>query len=89
MASELSPQTEQFIQQAVASGLYPSREAMIDKAIEILHKAEARQALIHDVNQGIAEFAAGLGAEMTREDWDEIELAGIELARQDRAKAGG
>lgn len=36
MSSDLSPQNEQFIEHAVASGIFPSRQAALDAAVETL-----------------------------------------------------
>jgi len=36
MSSDLSPQNEHFIENAVASGLFPSRQAALDAAVETL-----------------------------------------------------
>jgi antitoxin ParD1/3/4 len=58
MATDLSPENEQFIQTAIASGLYHNRGEALDQAVELLKK---REQLIRDVNLGIEQLERGEG----------------------------
>jgi antitoxin ParD1/3/4 len=58
MASELSPENEQFIENVIASGLYHDRDEALNRAVELLKK---REQLIRDVNLGIEQLERGEG----------------------------
>jgi Arc/MetJ-type ribon-helix-helix transcriptional regulator len=47
MTTNLSPENEQYIQNAIASGLYHDRGEILDRAVELLKR---REQLIRDVN---------------------------------------
>ena len=77
MASELSPQTEQYLASVVAGGLFPSKEAALEAAVEALRAktqpipfvpAEHMQL----VEQGIASAEAGRLRELTDADWENL-----------------
>jgi Arc/MetJ-type ribon-helix-helix transcriptional regulator len=66
MSSDLSPQNEQFIEHAVASGLFPSRQAALDAAVESLRtKRDEPQPLPPEhatlVEDGLLSLNQGLG----------------------------
>lgn len=56
MSSGLSQENEQFLQRAVATGMYHDRNEAIDVAVEILRR---REQLIRDVNKGIEQLERG------------------------------
>jgi Arc/MetJ-type ribon-helix-helix transcriptional regulator len=58
MATNLSPENEQYIQNAIAAGLYHDRGEILDRAVELLKK---REQLIRDVNLGIEQLERGEG----------------------------
>jgi hypothetical protein len=39
MAPELSPLNQRFVAEALAEGLFPSREALLDRAIDLLRQS--------------------------------------------------
>jgi antitoxin ParD1/3/4 len=67
MSTQLSPENEQYVQNAVATGLYHDRGEALDKAVELLKRCEA---LIRDVNVGIEQLERGEGIPF---DIEEIE----------------
>jgi Arc/MetJ-type ribon-helix-helix transcriptional regulator len=58
LSSNLSPENEQFIEQAVAVGMYHDRDEALDRAVELLRR---REQLIRDVNKGIEQLERGEG----------------------------
>ncbi len=56
MATNLSPENEQYIQNAVAAGLYHDRGEALDWAVDLLKR---REQLIRDVNLGIEQLESG------------------------------
>jgi hypothetical protein len=82
MASGFSPQNEQFLHDIVAGGLYPSKEAAIDAALDAFRAAQPEPfdpniPMVPDehmegVEEALAELDAGLGVEMTRDEWDRL-----------------
>ena len=58
MSSQLSPENEQFLEQAVAIGMFHDRDEAIDRAVELLRR---REQLIRDVNKGIEQLERGEG----------------------------
>ena|SRR3989304_2544363 len=71
MASNLSPENEQYIQNAIAAGLYHDRGEALDRAVELLKK---RKQLIRDVNQGIEQLERGEG--------EQLDIEAIKAAHQ-------
>ncbi|HEY4760802.1 MAG TPA: hypothetical protein VIH42_09505 [Thermoguttaceae bacterium] len=65
MASNLSPENEQYIQNAIAAGLYHDRDEALNRAVELLKR---REQLIRDVNQGIEQLQRGEGKLWDMED---------------------
>jgi Arc/MetJ-type ribon-helix-helix transcriptional regulator len=75
MSNELSPHIEQRITEALASGLYPSREALIEAGVESL--LDERIPMVPDEDMPLVEAAfesssVGRSAEMTRQEWNEL-----------------
>ena len=58
MTTNLSPENEQFLEQAVAVGMYHDRDEALDRAVELLRR---REQLIGDVNKGIEQLERGEG----------------------------
>ena len=58
MSTGMSPENEQYIDRAVASGLFQDRGQAINTAIELLKR---RERLIRDVNSGIEQIEKGHG----------------------------
>jgi len=58
MSSNLSPENEQFLEHAVAVGMYHDRGEALDRAVELLRR---REQLIRDVNKGIEQLERGEG----------------------------
>ncbi|MBL8827277.1 MAG: hypothetical protein JNM18_09845 [Planctomycetaceae bacterium] len=69
MSQGLSPQNEQFITDAIARGLFPTREAVLDQALDHLRRQRAaHEELERELQKGLDELDAGLGIEMTDDD---------------------
>ncbi len=58
MNAGISPENEQYIDHAVAIGLFQDRGQALNTAIELLKR---RERLIHDVNSGIDQLENGQG----------------------------
>ena len=58
MSSDISPESEQFIQDVVAVGAYESRGEALDQAVQLLRR---REQLLKDVNSGIEQLERGEG----------------------------
>ena len=56
MASDISPENQQYLDQAVANGTYPSEALALDEAVELLRKRDQLRA---EVRLGIAEAERG------------------------------
>jgi hypothetical protein len=74
MEHELSPQNQLYLDQIIAGGLFPSREAALDAAIAALReKTEAIPFApaehMEAIERGIDQADAGLSRLMTEEDW--------------------
>ena len=65
MATNLSPENEQFIENVIASGLYDDRDEALNRAVELLKK---REQLYRDVNLGIEQLECGEGKEWNMEE---------------------
>ena len=77
MSIELSPQNEQFLTSMVAGGLFPSKEAALDAAIEALREktqqpATLRAEHIELIEQGLASLQAGRSRDFTAADWETL-----------------
>jgi Arc/MetJ-type ribon-helix-helix transcriptional regulator len=58
MSTDISPQNEQYLQEAIARGSFQSRGQALDVAIELLRR---REAIIREVKVGIDELERGEG----------------------------
>lgn len=83
MSNGLSPHIEQKIAEAVAGGLYPSREALIEAGVQ--HLLDEQIPLVPDEHMGFVEAALessrlGRSAEMTPQEWDELHRMVADIA---------
>ena len=69
MRSDLSPENEQFLEHAIAVGLYHDRGEAIDRAVQLLRQQEQ---LVRDVNEGIEQLERGDGIPL---DIEQIKVA--------------
>jgi hypothetical protein len=75
MAYELSPQTEQYLASIVAGGLFPSKEAALEAAVESLRNSTNLVPMVPAehmaaVEEGLASFQADGAKELTDADWE-------------------
>lgn len=76
MSTDLSPQNESYIQEAVARGAFPSRGQALDAAVELLRERDARRdEWIREVQAGIDQIERGEYAPL---DIDDIKARGRE-----------
>ncbi len=85
MAIELSPQVEQYLTSVVAGGLFPSKEAALEAAIEALRAKTEDIPLVPAehmalVEQGIASAQAGRTRELTDADWEQLRQRAYDVA---------
>ncbi len=83
MSGGLSPQIERKIAEALAGGLFPSREALIEAGVE--HLLDEQVPLVRPQDLALVEAAlesssAGRSAEMTRQEWDELHRMVADIA---------
>lgn len=89
MASELSPQSESYLQNLVTGGFFPTKEAAIEAAVAALREKNEQPPLIPEehsdrVEQAIASCEAGLSRPLTADDWARWKQIAQDAA--DRAK---
>jgi len=77
MASELSPQNEEFITQALAAGAYPSKDAALDAAVTALREKNETVPWVPAEHMSLVEAAiassdAGESREMLAADWQKL-----------------
>ena len=65
MSTDISPENEQYLQEAVARGTFPSRGQALNAAVELLKR---REQLIRDVGAGIEQLERGEGEPLDIED---------------------
>jgi hypothetical protein len=85
MASELSPQSEAYLAQVVAGGVYPSKEAALDAAVDALREKNSEIPLVpeeHDglIEQAIASSKDGRSRPMTDDDWARLRKLATDAA---------
>lgn len=77
MSTMLTPDQEREVNERVASGRYPSGEAVIAEALAALReKEERRVTLLADVDAGLASLDAGLGQPLTRDTIEALKAEG-------------
>jgi Arc/MetJ-type ribon-helix-helix transcriptional regulator len=74
MSTDPSPENEQFIQYAVACGIFHDRGEVLDQAVALLR----RQRLVQHIEEGTRQLRNGEGIELNGEDelrafFDEIQ----------------
>ncbi len=75
MGESLSPDIEQRIAEALAGGLYPSREALLEAGVvQLLDDAVPLVPAEHmaQVEAALESIQKCGSAEMTRQDWDQL-----------------
>lgn len=85
MDNHLSPQTEQFLANAVANGMFPSKEAAIDAAVEALREKTESIPMVPEehmerVERALESLNAGKGKPMTDAGWDALKQRAIDVA---------
>jgi Arc/MetJ-type ribon-helix-helix transcriptional regulator len=65
MSIELSPSSEQFIDQVVARGDFHDRTQALDQAVELLRR---RQELLDHIDEGTGQLLRGEGIELRGEE---------------------
>ena len=77
MSSDLSPESEQFIQQLVAAGLFPDKGRALDEAVSLLRR---RQELLCHIEEGTQQLRSGDFIEYDQEGlrrfFDEVQAQG-------------
>jgi Arc/MetJ-type ribon-helix-helix transcriptional regulator len=69
MGSSLSPENEAFIRSAIADGLYPSRKALLNAAVDALRLPDSRDERLQAALQaGIDDIATGRAEEWNADD---------------------
>ena len=88
MASDLSPQYEAFINEQLSTGAYPSRERLLEAALDLLRDETATPVPDEHIpllDEAEADIAAGRVT-----DWDPDEfLRRFEQRRSERRPANG
>jgi hypothetical protein len=77
MSKGLSQQTEQYLANMVAGGLFPSKEAALEAAVAALREKNEQLPFVPDehmerVEQAIASSLAGRSHPMTTADWTNL-----------------
>lgn len=65
MSTDLSPQSEQFIEHVVARGVFHDRTEALDEAVELLRR---RQELLDHIDEGTRQLRSGQGTELRGEE---------------------
>ncbi|HEY4308020.1 MAG TPA: hypothetical protein VGN12_01095 [Pirellulales bacterium] len=88
MNHELSPQYEQYLDKMVSGGLYPSKEAALEAAIEALREKTGEIPYVPDehmeaVERGIEAANAGKLTPVTPEFWNGLRQMVRDIAKND------
>jgi hypothetical protein len=88
MNTDLSSRNEQFIQYAVARGIFQDRNQALDEAVELLRR---RQELLDHIDEGTRQLRSGEGIELFGEEalrayFDRIHADGMK--RREASKQG-
>jgi putative addiction module CopG family antidote len=80
MSVTLTPEQERTVSDWIASGRFPSEEAVIGEALAALREKEEREArrtaLLSELNQGFTSLDAGLGRPLTRDVIEQLKMEG-------------
>ena len=92
MSNELSQQNEQFLTDAIAAGLFPSRQAALDAAVDVLRVQQVPLEYVSEehmegVEAALDELDAGLGMEMTPQEWESLRQLAHDVAEGRRKAA--
>lgn len=79
MNVSLAPELEQFLNEQVRSGRYPSTEAAVSKAVELLKEMDEAESRLETLLQEAED--SGPATEMTAHDWADIEKEGLKRLR--------
>jgi len=85
MNHDLSPQSEQYLDKIVSGGLYPSKEAALEAAVEALREKTEPIPFVPDehmasVEEAIEESRAGRATPMMATDWAELRQRAHDVA---------
>jgi hypothetical protein len=85
----LSSQSEQYLAQVVASGMFPSKEAALDAAVVALREKHEEVPMIPEehmalVEEALASLEAGEGRPITEEDWERWHALAQKVAAESR-----
>jgi Arc/MetJ-type ribon-helix-helix transcriptional regulator len=79
MSSDISPESERFIQHAIETGLFQDRGSALDAAIDLLKR---RTELLEHIDRGTQQLRSGQYAdydeEQLRRFFDEVQAQGQE-----------
>ena len=90
MSHELSPQSEQYLDEMVSGGFYPTKEAALEAAVDALREKNDEIPFIPEehmeaVERAIESSRAGLSSPMTQADWDELRQLARDVAARNSA----
>jgi antitoxin ParD1/3/4 len=83
MSTDLSPSNEQFIENALASGAFGSRDELLDAAVELLR--ERREEIRRMIQAGVEELDRGEGIP-AEQVFAELEKKAAKIVREARGK---
>ena len=91
MANGLSSQSEQYLAQVVASGLFPSKEAALEAAVVALREKNEEVPLIPEehmalVEEALASAEAGDVQPITQDDWSQLREVIKRVAAENRGE---
>lgn len=93
MSVTLTPEQEREVAERVASGRYPTSDAVIREALAALREREQyeakRAALVADIEEGIASLDAGEGVPLTRDTIEQIKADGRKRLAERRGAGHG
>jgi Arc/MetJ-type ribon-helix-helix transcriptional regulator len=89
MASDLSPQTERYLDQLVAGGVFPSKQAALEAAVQALRAKNETLPLIPAehlelIEQGMASARAGRTRALGDADWQRLRQFAQDAASANR-----
>jgi hypothetical protein len=89
MANGLSSQSEQYLAQVVASGMFPSKEAALEAAVVALREKNEEVPMIPEehtalVEEALASLEAGEGRPITEQDWERWRGLAWKVAAENR-----
>lgn len=91
MATQLNPQNEQFIQQALADGRFPDRESLLNAAVDTLREERPNivitEAMGRLVDEALDSSEAGEGREYSEADWQDLLQRALQQARDEKRAA--